>query len=201
MARRLRRRSRTAPWLAAIAIASACAGLSATASAGNGVVQGKNGLELEGARDRRGFYVGGGVAFGGTFFWSDDFVPAIKADLALGGGLTKRFTLGVDLHVTPYLAKNVGVAFGGDVEATGYVFRGLFLRAGLGVNGVPKREEAHQPEDGLAFGLGGAGTLGYEFWLSTAAALGVGFTYDIRYVPGSKFPRQTLLVGVRFIYF
>jgi hypothetical protein len=200
--RRLRRRSRTAPWLVAIAIASTWAGVSATASAGNGgVVQGKQGLEIEGVHDRRGFYVGGGVAFGGTFFWSNDFLPAIKADLALGGGITKRFTLGVDLHVTPYLAKNVGVAFGGDVEGTGYVFRGLFLRAGLGVNGVPKREQTNQPEEGLTIGLGGAGTVGYEFWLSTSAALGLGFTYDVRFVPGSKFPRQTLLVGVRFIYF
>jgi hypothetical protein len=199
-----RRRSRTAPGLAAIAIASTWVGVSATASAGNGgVVQGKRGLEIEGARDRRGFYIGGGAGFGGTFFWANDFLPAMRLDLALGGGITKRFTLGVDVHVTPYLAKDVGVAFGGDIEATGYLFRGLFLRAGVGASGVPRRAQHDEPEPkkGLTVGLGGAGTVGYEFFLNSTAALGVGLTYDVRFVPGSKFPRQTLLVGLRFLWF
>lgn len=203
MARRRLRGGSSAPWLAAIVAVSTWAGVSATASAHNGVVQGKRGLEIEGARDRRGFYIGPGVAFGGTFFWHDDFLPAARLDLALGGGITKNFTLGVDLHVTPYLAKDVGVAFGGDIEATGYVYRGLFLRAGLGASGVPRRERTNEPNPpkGLTVGIGGAGTVGYEFFLNATAALGVGLTYDVRYVPGSKFPRQTLLLGARFLWF
>jgi hypothetical protein len=197
------RRGARGPWIATLVALVTWACLGGTASAGNGVVQGKHGLEIEGPRDRRGFFVGGGIAFGGTFFWADDFMPATRVDLALGGGLTKRFTLGVDLHVTPYLMKGVGVAFGGDIEGTGYVFRGLFLRAALGASGVPKREQTNQPDapEGLTIGLGGAGSVGYEFFLSAAAALGIAFTYDVRWVPGSKFPRQTLLLGARFSYF
>jgi len=190
-------------WLVgALVVGSTWVGVSSTASAHQGTVQGKRGLEIEGARDRRGFYIGGGLGFGGTFFWANDFLPAMRADLALGGGVTKNFTLGVDLHVTPYLARGVGVAFGGDIEATGYVFRGLFLRAGLGANGVPKRERPGQEDEkGLTVGLGGAGTVGYEFFLNATAAMSVGLTYDARWVPGSNFPRQTLLVGARFVWF
>jgi hypothetical protein len=164
-------------------------------------VSGKRGLEIAGARDRRGFYAGVGVAFGGTFFWYDDFFPAAKVDLALGGGLTKNFTLGVDLSVTPYLMRKGGVAFGGDIEATGYVFRGLYLRGALGANAVPKRGPEDDEAEGLTVGLGGAFGLGYEFFLNSTAAMGVGLTYDARFVPGSKFPRQSLLVGLRFTWF
>jgi hypothetical protein len=164
-------------------------------------VPGKRGLEIEGARDRRGFYIGGGVAGGGTFFYVDDFIPALRADLALGGGVTERFTLGADLHVTPYLAKGVGVAFGGDVEGTGYIWRGLYLRAALGVAGVPKRGIEDQETEGLTVGVGGAFGFGYEFFLNSTAALGVGLTYDARFVPNSRFPRQAILVGLRFTWF
>ncbi len=64
-------------------------------------VPGQRGLEIEGARDRRGLYVGAGLGFGGTFFWYDDFIPASRVDFAIGGGVTKRLTLGANLHVTP----------------------------------------------------------------------------------------------------
>lgn len=164
-------------------------------------VSGRRGIEIEGARDRRGFYIGTGVAFGGTFFWYDDFFPAAKVDLALGGGVTQRFTLGVDLSVTPYLMRKGGVAFGGDIEATGYVFRGLYLRGALGVNGVPRRGPDDNEAEGLTVGLGGAVGLGYEFFLNATAAMGAGLTYDARFVPGSRFPRQSLLIGLRFSWY
>ncbi len=168
----------------------------------NAAVSGRRGIEIEGAQDRRGFYVGGGFGFGGTFFWYDDFFPAARVDLVLGGGITKRLTLGADLHVTPYLSKGGGVAFGGDIEATAYVFRGLYLRAALGAAGVPKREsrdEAIRRE--LTAGLGGAVGFGYEFFVNSTAAIAAGFTYDARFVPGSRFPRQGLLVGLRFTWY
>lgn len=164
-------------------------------------VQGSRGVEIEGARDRRGFYIGGGLGFGGTIFWIDDFVPALRTDLVLGGGVTKRFTLGADLHVTPYLARNMGVAFGGDIEATGYVWRGFYLRGGLGLGGVPKRDTDNPEIEGLTVGVGGTAGVGYEFFLNATAAMSVGLTYDARFVPGSRLPRQTALVGIRFIWF
>ncbi|MCX4246995.1 hypothetical protein [Paraliomyxa miuraensis] len=166
-------------------------------------VQGRRGMEIEGARDRRGLYVGGGLGFGGTFFYYDDFIPATRLDFAIGGGVTQRLTLGADLHVTPYLQRSVGVAFGGDIEFTGYVWRGFYLRGGLGAAGVPKRDPTRSFDEveGMTVGLGGAAGLGYEFFLNATAAMSAGFTYDARFVPGDTFPRQALLVGVRFTWF
>jgi hypothetical protein len=185
-------------------LSAASAGVGVTAameSDAEAAVQGRRGIEIEGARDRRGFFAGAGLGFGGTFFWYDEFIPATRIDLVLGGGLTKRFTLGADLHVTPYLAKHVGVAFGGDIEATGYVFRGLYLRGALGASGVPRRQSVDDGTRGLTVGLGGAFGLGYEFFVNATAAVGVGLTYDARYVPGDRFPRQSLLVGIRFSWY
>lgn len=188
--------------LGSIALATVVAGFAfGTSSSAEAAVQGKRGLEIEGARDRRGFYFGGGMGFGGTFFWYDDFLPAMRVDLALGGGVTKRLTLGANVHVTPYLSRNGGVAFGGDIEATGFLFRGLYLRGALGAAGVPRRTTDDTEKRGLTAGLGGAAGIGYEFFLNSSAALGVGFTYDARFVPGSRFPRQTLLVGLRFSFY
>jgi len=185
-----------------LALATIVGGLVwSSAASAEAAVQGKRGLEIEGARDRRGFYFGGGMGFGGTFFWYDDFLPAMRVDLALGGGVTKRLTLGANVHVTPYLSRRGGVAFGGDIEATGFLFRGLYLRAALGAAGVPRRTAEDTDRRGLTAGLGGAVGFGYEFFLNSTAAMGAGFTYDARFVPGSRFPRQTLLVGLRFTFY
>ena len=125
----------------------------------------------------------------------------MRLDLVLGGGVTRNFTLGADLHVTPYLAPGVGVGFGGDIEGTFYVWRGFYLRSGLGVAGVPRRPNAPPEDSAMTVGLGGAFGLGYEFFLNSTAALSTGLTYDARFVPGDGFPRQSLLVGVRFAWF
>jgi len=99
-------------------------------------------------------------------------------------------------------ARDVGVAFGGDVEARGYMWRGLFLGGGIGLSGVPKRSiVAGSEEKGITVGLGGKVDFGYEFWLNSTAALGVALTFDARFVPGSRFPRQTALIGVRFAWY
>jgi hypothetical protein len=175
--------------------------LAAPASA-EAAVRGREGIEIAGAQDRRGFYIGGGLGFGGTFFAATDFFPAMRLDLALGGGVTKNFTLGANLHVTPYLQRGIGVAFGGDIEGTGYIWKGLYLRGALGASGVPKRDVTRADDDrGLTVGLGGAVGFGYEFFLNATAAMGVGLTYDVRYIPGDRFPRQTALVGARFLWY
>lgn len=198
----MQRRHGTRLGLASLALATCAGGLVfATTSPAEAAVQGRRGLEIEGARDRRGFFAGVGLGFGGTFFWVDDFLPATRVDLVLGGGVTKRLTLGIDMHVTPYLARNGGVAFGGDVEATGYVFRGLYVRGAVGAAGVPRRTREDPDRAGLTAGLGGALGVGYEFFLNNSSAMGVGFTYDARFVPGNRFPRQTLLAGLRFSFY
>lgn len=198
--RRWRHRSGVGVLVGVSALAGVWLALPSSAEAS---VRGRGGgVEIEGAQDRRGFFVGGGVGFGGTFFDVDDFFPAMRLDLVLGGGVTKRFTLGADLHVTPYLQRGIGVAFGADVEATGYLWRGLYLRGGLGASGVPERDVTMEDDDkGLAVGLGGTVGGGYEFFLNATAAMGVGLTYDVRFIPGDRFPRQTALVGLRFSWY
>ena len=199
---RARRHRRTWPVLLGASLLAGGVYLAAPLEA-NAAVQGRRGMEIEGAQDRRGLYVGAGFGFGGTFFWYDDFIPASRLDFAIGGGVTKRLTLGANLHMTPYLQRSVGVAFGGDIEATGYVWRGFYLRGALGAAGVPKRDPTRSFDEvrGMTVGLGGAVGLGYEFFLNATAAMGAGFTYDARFVPGDTFPRQALLVGLRFTWF
>ena len=197
-----RRHRRTWPGLLGASLLAGGVYLAAPQQA-DAAVQGRRGMEIEGARDRRGLYVGAGLGFGGTFFWYDDFIPALRIDFAIGGGVTQRLTLGANLHMTPYLQRSVGVAFGGDIEATGYVWRGFYLRGALGAAGVPRRDPTRSYDEvkGMTVGLGGAVGLGYEFFLNATAAMGAGFTYDARFVPGDTFPRQALLVGLRFTWF
>lgn len=188
------------PWLVACALPAALGTFAIAESEASAAVRGRQGIEIEGAQDRRGFYIGGGLGFGGTFFYVDDFIPATRMELNLGGGVGKRFTLGTSLHLMPYLRRDSGVAFGGDIEATGYMWKGLYARGGLGFAGVP-RDDGEENGRSLSMGLGGKAEAGYEFWLSASAAMGVGVIYDARFVPGSTFPRQTLLIGLRVTRF
>ena len=118
-------------------------------------------------------------------------------------GIREPLELGVrELERSAGLVQSVlRLAFGGDIEATGFVFRGLYLRGALGVSGVPRQEHVDDGLRGLTVGLGGAFGAGYEFFINSTAAVGVGLTYDARYVPGSIFPRQSLLVGIRFTWY
>lgn len=195
------RRTPRALALLAVGAVALGAGLLAPTEA-EAAVRGRSGIEIEGAQDRRGFYIGGGLGFGGTFFYTNDFVPASRLNFHLGGGVTKRFLLGADLHVTPYLQRRVGVAFGGDIEATGILWRGLYVRGGLGLTGVPQRDVAAMVNRRApSVGLGGKVGAGYEFFLNSSAAMGVGVTYDARFVSGDTFPRQTALIGLRFTWY
>jgi len=197
-----RRRRRAWSTLLSVGVVAGGAWLAAPTEA-SAAVQGRRGIEIEGARDRRGLYVGGGFGFGGTFFYYDDFIPATRLDFNIGGGVSERLTIGANLHLTPYLKRGVGVAFGGDVELTGYVWRGFYLRGALGVAAVPRRDPTRSFDevDGMTVGVGGAAGLGYEFWLNSTAAMSAGVTYDARFVPGDTFPRQAALVGLRFTWF
>ena len=170
-------------------------------------VVGRNGIEIEGAQDRRGFFVGAGIGFGATFFDSplfartyrdqNKFIPAGRLELALGGGVTKRFTLGANLYVGTYASPKFGpkILFGGDIESYAYVIKGLFIRTGLGVSGVPAGDGSR-----TRLGLGGVLGVGYEFWLNQTAALAVNLNYDLRVVPGDGL-RHTPYVGLRFAWF
>jgi len=170
-------------------------------------VVGRQGIEIEGPQDRRGFYVGAGVGFGASFFASPLFastykdasnvIPAGRLELSLGGGVTKRFTLGANLYLGTYASAKLSpkVLFGGDVEGYVFIVKGLFLRTGLGVAGVPSGDGQH-----IKLGVGGLLGLGYEFWLNQTAALGVSLSYDLRAVPGDGL-RHTPYLGLRFAWY
>ncbi len=169
-------------------------------------VVGRKGIEIEGPQDRRGFYVGAGLGFGAVFFQSPLFastykdtsnvIPAGRLELSLGGGVTKRFTLGANLYLGTYAGPNFGpkVLFGGDVEGYFYVVRGFFIRTGLGLAGVPGGDGR------VHLGMGGLLGLGYEFWLNQTAALSVNVNYDVRVVPGDGL-RHTPYLGLRFAWY
>jgi len=170
-------------------------------------VVGRKGIEIEGPQDRRGFYVGAGIGFGATYFDSplfartyrdhNKFIPSGRLELALGGGVTKRFTLGANLYLGTFASPKFGpkLLVGGDVEGYIYVIKGLFIRTGLGVAGVPAGDGSR-----TRLGLGGLLGLGYEFWLNQSAALAVNVNYDLRAVPGDGV-RHTPYLGLRFAWY
>jgi hypothetical protein len=205
MSARLRRPRLLRPLLLA---AGVYAGLAAVAPVAEAAVMGRNGLEIQGPNDRRGFYVGVGLGFGASYFDSPffartykdatAFIPAGRLELSLGGGVGKRLTLGGTLHLGTYFSGRFGGArafFGGDVEANIFIVRGFFIRTGIGISGVPRGDGR-----GILMGAGGLAGVGYEFWLNTTAALGVSAIYDIRAVPGDGI-RHTPYVGLRFSWY
>ena len=197
-------RRRLAPTLAAGLIAGGLALTLAPAQAEAAVRGGPNGIEFEGAQDRRGVYVGPGVFFGFSYM-KESVVPDVGLSLAFGGGVSKRVLLGINLHGAKYLGRREGASswmFGGDFEFTGYAWQGLYIRTGLGGVGLP----AGDPDNTLVVGLGGNVGVGYEFWLNATAAASVGIIYDLRYVAGDEalIPdpvRHTGMVGMRFSFY
>jgi hypothetical protein len=166
-------------------------------AAASAAVTGREGVEIEGPRDRRGFYIGPGLNMGAQVF-TNTIVPAPRLDLAFGGGVTKNFTLGLVLNLGVYVSSSQArkAFFGGDVEATGFLIKGFFIRGAVGGAGVPRGDGTTE----LAFGLGGAGGLGYEFWLNQTAALALSLSYDARYVAGMGM-RQAGYLGLRFTWY
>jgi len=188
----------------AAGLIGALAWVAAPSEAEAGVRGGPNGIEFEGAQDRRGVYVGPGVFFGFSHM-KQRVVPDVGLSFAFGGGVSKRVLLGINLHGAKYLGRSEGASswmFGGDFEFTGYAWQGLYIRTGLGGVGLP----AGDPDNTLVVGLGGNVGVGYEFWLNATAAASVGITYDLRYVSGEPglVPeplRHTGMVGMRFMFF
>lgn len=201
--RRARHATRLLSGLAA-GVLGALAYVGSPAEAEAAVRGGPNGIEFEGAMDRRGVYVGPGVFFGFSYM-KQSIVPDVGLSLAFGGGVSKRVLLGINLHGAKYLGRQEGASswmFGGDFEFTGYAWQGLYIRTGLGGVGLP----AGDPNNTLVAGIGGNVGVGYEFWLNATAAASVGITYDLRFLAGEEtlVPdplRHTGMVGMRFSFY
>ena len=102
----------------------------------------------------------------------------------------------LDLHLDPLFTDKAGLGFGGDLEGTGFVWKGFYLRLGLGAAGVP----VASGDRSISVGVGGRAGLGYEFFLNQTVAMSVGADYDLRMVSGGG-AVSAALVGVRIIWY
>jgi len=143
--------------------------------------------------ERKGFY--GEIALRpGAVVLRDGLVPALRHHFAFGAGLTDRFKLGMSLQLGGYLGVTSKPVLGMDVLATGYVWRGLYLRAGFGVvNRLPLRIGSSN----TAPGYGGTAGLGYEWIVKKTAGIGLGADFDGRLIAPREL-RQTFTVGLHF---
>ena len=142
---------------------------------------------------RKGFY--GELALRpGAVVVPNGLVPALRHHLSFGAGLTDRFKLGMSLQIGGYFGAIRKPVFGMDVLATGYVWRGLYLRAGFGVvNRLPLSINSSN----TAPGYGGTVGLGYEWTVKKTAGIGLGADFDGRMITRHE-SRQTFTVGLHF---
>lgn len=140
---------------------------------------------------RRGIYVGAHIRPGASGF-VNTFLPVVRAEYEVGGGITDRFTLGVAVGGTGYLGLEKG-SFDANIVAHRFFGKGFFLRPTLGV-------ASQSPAPGaatMAPSLGGSLGLGYEFRLFERVGLGLGGDYDVRMRIDGRLA-QTFVLGLRF---
>lgn len=140
---------------------------------------------------RKGIYVGANVRPGAAGMVSS-FIPVIRGEYEVGGGITDRFTLGVALGGTGYLGLNKG-SFDANIVAHRFFGKGLFLRA---MAGVASRSPAMAPVPMMP-AVGGSLGLGYEFRVLERVGIGLGADYDLRVRTDGRLA-QTWLFGLRF---
>ncbi len=143
--------------------------------------------------ERKGFY--GEIALRpGIVVLRDGLVPALRHHFAFGAGLTDRFKLGMSLQLGGYLEGNRKPVLGMDVLATGYLWRGLYLRAGFGVvNRLPLAKGLAETRPGY----GGTAGLGYEWTVKKGAGIGLGADFDARLISAHQV-RHAVTVGLHF---
>ncbi|MBL9100272.1 MAG: hypothetical protein JNL82_04895 [Myxococcales bacterium] len=144
---------------------------------------------------RKGFYAEMALRPGGVAV-RDGLVPAMRTHLTIGGGLTDRFKLGMQLSISGYMNGVKKPAVGFDTVATAYVWRGLYLRAGAGlISAVP----LHAGGADARPAYGGSAGLGYEWTLKKGAGLGLGGDLDLRATTDRHVARG-LFVGLHFAF-
>lgn len=142
---------------------------------------------------RKGFYFELALRPGAVVL-RDGLVPVLRHHLTFGAGLTDRFKLGMNLHIGGYLEAIKKPVLGMDVIATGYLWRGLYLRAGFGmINRLPVAKGS----DETRAGYGGTVGLGYEWAVKKGAGIGLGADFDARLI-GKQQVRQSFFLGLHF---
>ncbi len=140
---------------------------------------------------RQGIALGVGVRPGAVAM-SGAYIPSLRAQFELSGGVSDRFTLGVALGGTAYLGLDSG-SFNGDIVAYRFFGRGLWLRGALGVASHAPALASVPPSPAL----GGVAGLGYEFRVFERMALGLGADYDMRVRIDGRLA-HAFFVGLRF---
>jgi hypothetical protein len=140
---------------------------------------------------RKGIYLGANVRPGAAGMMNT-FIPVVRGEYEVGGGITDRFTLGVAVGGTGYLGLSKG-SFDANIVAHRFFGKGLFVR---GMAGVASRSPALDRASMMP-ALGGSLGLGYEFRVFERVGLGLGADYDVRLrIDGHV--AQTWLFGLRF---
>ncbi|MCA9651300.1 MAG: hypothetical protein H6712_26395 [Myxococcales bacterium] len=140
---------------------------------------------------RRGINVGASVRMGAVGI-VNTFVPAVRAQYEVGGGISDRFTLGLAVGGTAYLGLDKG-SFNADLVGHRFFGKGFFLRGALGVSShVPAL--ASVP---MSPGIGGSVGMGWEFRLFDRLGMGLGADYDLRMRTDGRLG-QAWFFGLRF---
>ena len=163
----------------------------ASAQAGLQIAGGRAQRERKETPPRKGMNVGASIRVGAAGM-QGSFIPVVRGEYEISGGITDRFTLGVTLGGTGYLGIEKG-SFNADLVARRFFGRGFFLRGSLGVM-------SHAPalgSDRMRPAVGGQLGMGYEFRVLEKLGLGLGVDYDGRLRNDGR-PSQTLLIGLRF---
>lgn len=142
--------------------------------------------------DREGPVFGFGVSPGFVLL-PRSFMPAMRFHALMGGAISHRVMLEMDLGGTRFLGQKRG-GFNGDLVATGVLGRGLYLRGGLGGTSHSPAFSRHSYRPGF----GGLVGIGYDFDIADGdgASISLGLDYDVR-MRTDGLPSQTVLFGIR----
>lgn len=142
--------------------------------------------------ERKGPIFGVGVSPGFAIL-PRGFMPTMRFHGLLGGAITERVMLEMDLGGTRFLGQKRG-GFNGDLVLTGVLGRGFYLRGGLGgtSHSPAVSPQSYRP------GFGGLVGMGYDFDIADGegASISLGIDYDFR-MRTDGLPSQTVLFGIR----
>ncbi len=139
-------------------------------------------------REHEGLLLGVRVVSGATMHGPQGFTPVTRLSYSVGGAVTSRLVLGLDLGVTA-LWDDKKASFHGDTMGQLFIVRGLFLRAATGV-----ASHTYVAGDRRA-AFGGSLGAGWEWPLRKHGFVALSGEYDAR-IRGDRFPVRTLLFGI-----
>lgn len=140
---------------------------------------------LDGYRDRRGAFMGLGVG-GGAAVQDGEIGGEAGFDLEIGGGAAKWLALALDLDTRmQHVAGYTNWMFVPGAQIDFIVLNALVLSAGAGIAFVFPDEEL-TPDDDFTMGFDVMAGLGYEFFVGSDVAIGLGIEADYFAIDGME---------------